>query len=378
MMKRILFLINTLNMGGAEHVLVDIANRMAKDGIPVTVQTIFDGGYYRNKLNAQVQYRTMVGNNCGLIKKVFVQLMSHLPASIFGSILIGRNYSHLVAFVEGLPTKIIARCRHKNAKKIAWVHTDLFTNYESLYWYRSENENKKCYRKFDQVICVSDDAKRGFEKRIGQHPAIAVQYNPINKTEILEKAKEKPDYQMSGKEAFRLVALGRLAKIKGFDLLIDAMSLVRESVSRPVELYIIGGGDEETTLQEKVRALQLQDTVFLCGKQQNPYSIMRQCDMQVVSSRAEGYPLSLCEGHLLGLPAVSTKCAGPQELITSSDTGVLVEISKEALAKGIVAMVSDESAYAKYKNNAERWSENYDPDVIFNQIEAWFREEVRN
>lgn len=371
-MKRILFLIRTLNIGGAEHVLVDIANRMTEDGFQVTIQTLIDEGYFREKLNPGIEYRGGIKSRFSIVRRVIQRLYIILPPGILGALLIGRTYSHLVAFTEGLPTKIISGCRQKHVKKIAWVHTDLYHNYQSKHFFGTHEKNRACYQLFDQVICVSSDAKDGFIKRMGPHPGLDVQYNPINKTEILQKSLCEPDYQLPPKEVFRLAALGRLSQVKGFDLLIDAMASVRKRVNSPVELYIIGGGPEEDALREQIHALDLQDTVYLCGQQTNPYSIMRQCDMQVISSRAEGYPLALCEGHFLGLPVVSTKCTGPTEIITASKGGILVDISAEGLAEGILEMISDPSAFAEYQKNVEIWSENYNVDAVYRQIEAKF------
>ena len=75
---------------------------------------------------------------------------------------------------------------------------------------------------------------------------------------------------------------------------------------------------------------------------------------------------------MLKLPVVSTKCVGPTELITESKTGILVDISSDALAEGICLMINDEELYRSCKKQAEKWSEAYDPYAVFNQIEALF------
>lgn len=371
-MKSVLFLIRTLNMGGAEHVLVDIANRLAQDGFSVTVQTMIDEGYYRKKLEANVHYRGGFRSRYSLAKKIVMRLYWLLPGKTVSKLIIGKGYTHLVAFTEGYPTKIVAGCCKRKAKKIAWVHTDLYSNYETVNVFHSEKKNRKCYECFDHIICVSNDAKSGYEKRMGTHKSIRVQYNPLNKLEIVAKAQAKAEYIIEDAEAVKIIAIGRLEKIKGFDLLIEAMDAVRRRANRPVKLYIIGGGCEKEALNQQILKFGLQDIVKLCGPQGNPYSIMSQCDMQVIPSRAEGYSLVLCEGHFLGLPAVATKCAGPVEIMKNSRGGILVDISPEALADGIVQMVNDEKMLSECKKNVAKWSENYDVDAVYKQIEAVF------
>lgn len=367
----ILFLIRTLNVGGAEHVLVDIANRMAEDGFQVTVQTLIDEGYYKEKLSSKVQYKKSFSVHLAFFKKVLMKLYYTLPAKLLGWLIIDKGYTHLVAFVEDLPTKIVYGYPGKEAKKIAWIHTDLYRNRDTKRTFGAEKDSD-CYEKFDRILCVSNDAKEGFLKRVGNYNTVDVQYNPLDKDEIQQKAQEKPAYIVRQTDAFRIVAVGRLTKVKGFDLLLEAMKRVCKESSCPVELYVIGGGNEEAALQEMIREFGLQNHVFLCGQQTNPYSIMRQCDMQVISSRAEGYSLVLCEGHFLGLPVVATKCTGPLEIVENSKGGILVDISADGLADGILEMVNDPSAFEKYKQNVTSWTEAYDADDLYRQIEERF------
>lgn len=368
---KILFLIPTLNIGGAEHVLVDIANRMAEDGFSVAVQTLLDEGHYRKKLDDRIAYKKGIRTKSALMRRIVIKLYYVLPACLIGTLIIDKGYSHLVAFVEDLPTKIVYGYPGKDAKKIAWVHTDLYRNRDTKKTFGAEKDSD-CYRAFDRILCVSNDAKEGFLKRVGDYNTVDVQYNPLDKGEILQKAQEEPAYFVRQTDAFRMVAVGRLTKVKGFDLLIEAMERVCKEASRPVELYVVGGGNEEATLREMIQRLGLQDHIFLCGRQTNPYSIMRQCDMQVISSRAEGYPLVLCEGHFLGLPVVATKCTGPLEIIGDSKGGILVDISADGLADGILAMVNDPESFEKYKQNVVSWAEAYDADALYKQIEERF------
>lgn len=373
-MSKILFLINTLMVGGAEHVLVDIANRMAEDGYDVTVKTIFDVGDYKKCLSGAVNYQSIFKYANRFTFSIINRLCRMLPAQLLYRFVIKAKYDYEVAFVEGIPTKIIAGSSNTDSKRIAWVHTDLSKNYESRSAFRSEDENLKCYRRFDEVLCVSEDARKGFEQRLEKHPGLAVQYNPLDKTSILTRALEEPVYKLPPKSAFRLVAVGRLASVKGFDMLIEAMERVHKSVTTPVELYIIGGGEEEERLKALVHHKQLTHVVQLCGQQSNPYSIMQRCDAQIVSSRAEGYSLVLCEGHMLGIPAIATKCAGPIEIISASKAGILVDISVKGLADGIIEMINNASIVSAYKENAANWSSRYDPDAIYSEIEAHFTE----
>lgn len=370
-MKRILFFIRTLNVGGAEHVLVDIANYLAAIDYDVTVQTLIDEGEYRKCLSSRVHYQPGIKKN-SILQRAFLHYLFLLPNNLIGNCLIRKGFTHIVAFTEGLPVKVVGGFSRSEVKKIAWVHTDLSKNCASISVFGNEEQNRQCYDQFDHVICVSNDAQKGYIKRLGEHRSIIVQYNPLNKYEIIKKSFDQSDYSFGATRRFRLVAVGRLSHIKGFDVLIEAFAKAQRIVNKPIELHIIGGGREEGSLREQIGTLNLEDRVFLCGQQNNPYSIMRQCDMLVIPSRAEGYSLVLCEGHFLGLPVVATKCSGPIEILAESNGGFTVEISAEALADGIALMVNDEKLFASCKKNAKNWSDSYNANVVYKQIETLF------
>lgn len=371
-LKRILFLINTLNVGGAEHVLTDIANRLADNGLDITVQTIFDSGYYRDLLSNKVKYQGGSRVSTGLLNALLYRILCAIPSGILHKLLIKSSYDYEIAFLEGLPTKVIAGCKRKKVKKIAWVHTDLYNFYRNRYVFGSVRANRKCYEKYNNIVCVSNDARLGFIKRMGDVENLTVRYNPLNKCDILRKASDVPAYSVAQNEAFRFVAVGRLVEVKGFDMLIEAIGNASTKLTVPIELYIVGSGEEEAKLKQIIQSKELSDIVHLCGQHSNPYSIMKCCDAQVVSSRAEGYPLVLCEGHLLGLPAIATKCAGPSEIIEESRAGLLVDATVEGLTNGIVKLVTDRDLYAQLKSNAQMWSDNYHVDSVYQKIESVF------
>ena len=370
-MKKILFLIRTLNIGGAEHVLVDVSNYLAAAGYHVTVQTLIDDGEYRERLSAQIRYRPGIRKD-SFIQRTLLHFLLMLPDGMIGNILISKGYTHIVAFTEGLPAKVIGGFSRSNVKKIAWVHTDLHRNSASINVFGNEAQNRKCYEQFDHIIWVSNDARRGYIERLGEHRSILVQYNPLNRDEIIRKSLSEVDYLTEKNDRFRIVSVGRLAQVKGFDLLIKAFAIAEANVNKQIELYIVGGGAEMDALKKQISVLHLEDRVFLCGQQGNPYSIMSKCDMQVIPSRAEGYSLALCEGHFLGLPAVATKCSGPVEILSASRGGLLVDISAEALADGIIRMTNDEMLFAACKKNVQKWSESYDANAVYKQIEKLF------
>jgi GalNAc-alpha-(1->4)-GalNAc-alpha-(1->3)-diNAcBac-PP-undecaprenol alpha-1,4-N-acetyl-D-galactosaminyltransferase len=138
------------------------------------------------------------------------------------------------------------------------------------------------------------------------------------------------------------IAVGRLQPQKGFDLLIKAFSQLHHKYP-DWQLTILGEGPMRGELEELRSELQLTDRVHLPGQVQNVNAYLRQADIFVLSSRFEGFPMSLCEAMACGLPVLATDClSGPREIITDGVDGMLVAVEDvDALACGLDALMSD-------------------------------------
>ncbi len=134
--------------------------------------------------------------------------------------------------------------------------------------------------------------------------------------------------EQDGKVSFshprNLIAVGRLVSQKGFDLLLESF---REVASKHKEwgLTILGEGELRPQLEAMVERLGLSSRVSLGGRVENPFAWLRLADLFVMPSRFEGFPCSLCEAMACGLPAISFDCdSGPRDIIREGVDGLLV------------------------------------------------------
>jgi L-malate glycosyltransferase len=140
-----------------------------------------------------------------------------------------------------------------------------------------------------------------------------------------------------------LIAVGRLERVKGFDIAILAMAELkrRHGLSCP-PLNIYGAGSMAGYLKEMVSVLCLDDTVRFHGVQ---LGVLERCpatDILIVSSRAETGPLTALEAMSRGLPIVSTRVGEIEEMLPDQRYGYIVQTeSIIALADGIESMLSD-------------------------------------
>lgn len=140
-------------------------------------------------------------------------------------------------------------------------------------------------------------------------------------------------------ERLRLLAVGRLHPVKGFDLLIQAFAMVA-SYFPDWDLVIVGEGEERAALQKQIETAALQKRVQLVGRVGNIKDWYEQSDMYVLSSRSEGLSNTLLEAMASGLAVVAMDCdTGPREIIRDNIDGILVNPPEDADA--LAAHLSD-------------------------------------
>ncbi len=161
-------------------------------------------------------------------------------------------------------------------------------------------------------------------------------------------------------DELRIVAVGRLIEKKGFEYLIDACHLLRTS-GRRVRCELIGGGEREQALAERVQALGLQDVVHLRGPlpQDRVRQIMSGADVLaapcVVGSdgNTDGLPTVVLEAMALGTPCITTAVTGLAEVVDDERTGLLVpQRDPVALARALERLGSDPELAARLRRHA--------------------------
>jgi len=175
-----------------------------------------------------------------------------------------------------------------------------------------------------------------------------------------------------------VVACGRLAHGKGFDQLLPAWRLVAER-HPDWTLRIFGEGPEAGHLRAQVDELGLRGSVQLPGFTSHMYDEMRQASAFVLSSRAEGFPMTLLEAMSCGIPPVSFDCpTGPRDIITDGHDGLLVPNKDvEGLGKALERVVGDADLRRHLGANAVRTAESYDSGHIAARWERVFTDLLR-
>ena len=194
-------------------------------------------------------------------------------------------------------------------------------------------------------------------------------YNPIDTDIILHGAKQPINFTPSS--SFKIVTVGRLVPQKGFDRLIRIVGKLKRK-GKNVELYIIGEGTERKNMERIILEENIKNDVHLMGFLKNPYSLMAKMDLFVCSSLAEGYSLVIAEAMTIGLPVISTDCAGPKELLGNGKYGMLVENNLDALYKGLFQVINSPTLLEELKLKSLEKRKILGIKDTMNQIEQLF------
>ena len=228
------------------------------------------------------------------------------------------------------------------------------------------------YPKTDKLLVVSNALSKSIEKHFGIYSVVV---NDMVGNEFLLNDNT---FYKKNTESFHFLAIGSLIPRKGFDILIEAFH--KSGLAKhKCNLDIIGGGNEQDKLQEKIGCLLLQESVKLIGRKNKQEIIahLQNSHTFVLSSHVETFSVVCIEAMSQGIPVIATACGGPEEFVTK-DVGILVKPSDvDALANAMIQMYEN---YHMYNNEkiAEYCRSKFAPEVIAKQLTSIFEEVVSN
>ena len=378
LMKHILFFVESLSGGGAEKVLVTLLRHLDQRKYSITLVTLVDTGILREEIDTEkISYRPVIRPSSNPFvslwnKAKYKLIYKYLPVQLVCKWIIPQKSIDLyVAFTEGFATKLLA---FAPGPKLTWVHTNLkdypWTQDKKIY--RTLQEEIAAYRQFNAVVCVSGSVAQVMKGFYGIIP-VRTLLNPVDTFDIVEKSNEPLGEKVRG-SAFRIVSIGRLIKQKGYDKLIP---IIRRLIDRnhDVVLYLIGEGEEKDSLVQLVNDHHLNDYVYFTGYLNNPYPLLKQMDLFVCSSLAEGFSLAVAEALVLGLPVVSMNCSGPDYLLGDGQYGDLCG-SYDELFHAIERAIFDPAYNKHLKEMAYCRARSFNIQETVRQVESLFDETI--
>ena len=324
---RILLLLSHLGGGGAEHVMALLARGLPQEKYEVHLGLVRQAEEGGESLPPWVSVHALGAGRARAAAFPLLRLIWRLrPAVVLSG---AAEVSFLVLLLRPLfppSTAVLVRQTATASSILAFGRLPRITRlvYRLL------------YRRSDHVICQSQAMAKDLSVAAGiGAEQIAVLPNPVDLKGIRAAMRTPALRSISGPQ---LLAVGRLSREKGFDLLLKAMPAVREQFP-DVRLVLAGSGREETALKALSSELGLKAAVCFAGHVDHPYELFPEATLFVLPSRHEGMPNALLEAAVAGLPLVATPaCGGVVDLLRGRPGAWLApEISAEALAATIVA-----------------------------------------
>ncbi len=169
-----------------------------------------------------------------------------------------------------------------------------------------------------------------------------------------------------------LIAMGRFHYVKGFDLLLNAFACLKDRYPE-WHLVILGEGELGPELESLRDKLGLAKQVSFPGRVKNPYPYLREADIFVLSSRVEGFPNALCEAMATGLAVIATDCSGPSEIIRDGIDGILVPSADVfAISKAMERLMSNKEERRSYASASVEILERFEFNKVIKMWEALF------
>ena len=374
MKTKILFLIPNLKHGGAEKVLVNLVNNMDADKYDITVQTLFDEGVHKKELLPHIHYKSFLkrgfrGNS---------YMFKCLTATFWWSRIAKEHYDIAVSYLEGPTARVLSGCSDEKTKLVSWLHIELNSPVLAAQGFRNIREARNAYERFDRIIAVSQNVRECFAGSLRVSRPIRVLYNTNETEKIQSMAKKTPQSDEFVVDHIpTVISVAKLMKSKGFDRLIEVhRRLIAEGIEH--RIFILGIGEEQASLEKKIREYGVEQSFVLLGYDENPYQYVSKADLYVCSSRREGFSTAVTEALIVGTPVVSTDCSGAKELLgENNEYGLVVENSTEGIYEGMKKLLKNPELLKHYKKQAKIRGGYFSREKTVKAVEEMLEELVK-
>lgn len=316
--RRVLFVIPSLRSGGAERVFLNLLNHLDRTRFEPMLAVGRAEGHYFEQLAPDVAVHELGAERSRTALPALGRVVRQTkPGTILSTV--GLNWVTAVARPL-FPRNTRVVLREGNSPSAYLQELELTSPrtakvYRRLYPY--------VYRRADLVVCQSEFMKHDLQTALSVRDTdIRVVPNPVDVEHVLGRAAEPCD--LDGRAGPHIVAVGRLARQKGVDVLLAALADVRRMVPT-AQLWILGDGEDRAPLEKLTGELGLADAVHFLGIVSNPFPYVAKSQLFVSAARYEGVSNAILEALACGTPVVATACpSGITEIIDTDHNGWLV------------------------------------------------------
>lgn len=341
-MKKLIFIIQSMGLGGAERVVSLLMN-------------YFCDAYDISLITFEKREKEYVIDN--RIHRAIMQIPDGNKKFFVGRKLLEKEIyllkADIVVAFDFFPNLLLSSISKKKKGYVS-ILAERNAPKESELSKVSRILRKIYFGRADKFVFQTEDAKNYYSRKIQKKSVIIA--NPIKN--------DLPYREWEGDHT--VVAVGRLTKQKNYKLLLSAFAdFVKEE--NEYRLLIYGDGKEKEELKKICKDLEIQDFVCFKGSVEGVHKYIRNGEIYVMSSDYEGMPNALMEAMAMGYPVISTDCpsGGSRALIDDEKNGLLVSCNdKDALSDALKRLSLDELFRERLGKNAIRVRDDYSQEKI--------------
>ena len=365
-MKKITFLALHLGYGGIEKCITTIANNLCDSYEVEIISTykLYDKPAF--DLNPKIKIKYLIHDKPN--REEFKQALKQLK---FLSTI--KEFKKAINLLKQKKTKMIEAIKKCDSDIIISsrdIHNDWLGRYGKngvikIGWEHNYHNNDKKYinkiinsvKNLDYFILVSREQQKF--------------YSEIVKPKCIYIPNSVDDYpkDLSILDNNNIISIGRLSKEKGFVDLIEVCSYVKEFIP-DFKLHLVGDGVERETIEKEIHKFNLEDNIIMYGflKTEDINNLLKEASLYVMPSFTESFGIVLLEAARYGIPAISFKNSGANEIISNNWDGYLIDDrDKKMMAKRIVELLKNKNRRIIMGRNAYKKSLTYSIDNVMKE-----------
>lgn len=391
MKKKLLFVIPSLDAGGAEKSLVNLLNVLDFSQYEVDLFLFSKKGLFLNQVPKEVNF---VDGGIDfetfkkpLLKSVFSFLLKgkfELVKARFDfyktnknisnkavaeqnswkfmekSLLkISKKYDAAIAYLEKSSVYFVAEKTRAN-KKLAWIHTDYETSG------MNPDFDRSFFSQMNALITISENCKRSLQKHFQECRTEIIEN--ISSAKLIDKLSQEK-IQIENTAPTKILSVARLSKEKGIDIAVETAKILKEKKLNFV-WEIIGSGSEKENLEKQISELGLGNSFKLLGLKENPYPYLKNCDVYVQPSRCEGKSIAIDEALILKKLIVVTNFSTAKDQIADRKNGLIAEMNPQSLAEKILEIFNNSKLRSEILNylNSKNYSNEWEIEKLYKLI----------
>jgi glycosyltransferase involved in cell wall biosynthesis len=375
--KRLVFVIESLHLGGAEKSLVTLLSNLDYSRYSVDLILFINGGVFEKFIPLEVNVIRDLYPKISFYSRVKYKMYKMIYKNTFHNASLFwkatnacftkhfKQYDIAISYSQGLATYYTATYIN-SSKKFTWLNIDYQKAGHSIKF------DYPFYLRFNEVITVSPEVKKGLENelfKIDKSLEIDVIKDIIDEKILIYKSQQKMKITFNSNK-INIVTVGRLAEQKGMHLAIESCKNLMNKGYK-VHWYIVGEGSERTSLERLIKSNKLEHNFTLVGMTENPYPYMKDCDIYVQTSLFEGLGLTVIEASYLNKPIVCTNFPTVYGILEHEKTGLIAEMNAIDIANNIERLILDKNLKKVLIKNLTN-KENNDKEISLQKVNELF------